>query len=217
MATVSTWSTEDVTSWLGSLSLHHLVPNFERHQIDGSKLLKLSDQDLRGPLRLTKPAEVMAIRGAINKLADDTSRSMYLEHGGGGTRRISASPRLGTQGPPPVRERVGSAEKKTTASRTIPRDHHHRNTIAAEHVPVKQPKLMLGSASELLDRECKYSGWIRKQGGGYKNCEKWGEEEEEGREERGGGGGGGGRGRRKCGVGGGEEYSGWIPQAGRWI
>ena len=33
------------------------------------------------------------------------------------------------------------------------------------------PKLRNGSAPELLDDKCRYSGWIRKQGGGHKNCE----------------------------------------------
>lgn len=155
----SKWTQEDVCTWLGNLSMHHLVPNFERMQIDGSKLVKLSDQDLRGVLRLTKPAEVMAIRGAINKLVEDTSK--YNP-----SRRISASPRLAVSvGQLSPRERSGSIEKK---SRTTPRDMHRHTTIATE--TVRQPKLMQGSASELVDKECKYSGWIRKQGGGYKNC-----------------------------------------------
>jgi hypothetical protein len=154
--TCSNWTTDDVSAWLGNLSMHHLVPNFERMQIDGSKLVKLSDQDLRGSLRLTKPAEVMAIRGAITKLMEDTSRRA--------SRRVSAAPRLGTSLHP--RERAGSFEKK---SRTSPWDHRH-TTIATE--TVRQPQLVHGSASDLVDKECKYSGWIRKQGGGYKNC-KW--------------------------------------------
>lgn len=144
--------------------MHHLVPNFERLQIDGLKLVKLTDQDLRGALRLTKPAEVMAIRGAINKLIEDASLPAYHEP----SRRVSANPRVGTGVALSPRDRSGSMEKKT--SRTVPRD-LHRNTIASEPLAARQPKLVQGSASELIDRECKYSGWIRKQGGGYKNCE----------------------------------------------
>lgn len=154
------WTQEEVCTWLGNLSMHHLVPNFERMQIDGSKLVKLSDQDLRGALRLTKPAEVMAIRGAIKKLIEDSSRPQGHNPP---NRRISAAPRLTTNVP---RERTGSIEKKT---RTHPWDAHRHTTIATE--TVRQPKLVQGSASELVDKECKYSGWIRKQGGGYKNCE----------------------------------------------
>lgn len=162
MSIVSKWSVEDVSSWLVSLSLHHLVQNFERLQVDGTKLVTLTDQDLRGPLRLTKPAEVMAIRGAINKLIEDGKRPFDP------SRRVSAGPRMGVSVNP--RDRSGSTEKK--ASRTIPRD-HHRNTIATEpSSSFRQPKLMQGSASELVDRECKYSGWIRKQGGGYKNWKR---------------------------------------------
>ncbi len=155
----STWTPDDVSRWLGSLSLHHLVPNFERLQIDGPQLVKLSDQDLRSLLRLTKPAEVMAIRGAINKVVDDAYRLSYHDI----NRRVSASPRLINAGI--SRDRPGSFDKKV--SRTVPRD-LHRNTIATEQL--RQPKLVQGSAPELLDKECKYSGWIRKQGGGYKTC-----------------------------------------------
>ncbi len=154
------WSVDQVSNWLGSLSLHHLVPNFERQQVDGPRLAKLSDHDLRKELRLTKPAEVMAVRGAISKLMEDTILSKP------NTRRISASPRMGIP-----RDRAESLDKKT--SKTIPRDNiHHRNTtLGSEPSVYRQPKLVQGSASELLDKECKYSGWIRKQGGAYKSCE----------------------------------------------
>ena len=157
----STWSVEQVSDWLGRLSLHHLIPNFEHHQVDGLKLVKLTDQDLRGKLRLTKPAEVMAVRGAISKLVEDSLPKPT-------TRRISASPRLGMNVSP--RDRTSSLDKKVGGSKTIPRD-MHRNTVASEPRVIRQPKLVQGSASELLDKECKYSGWIRKQGGGYKSCE----------------------------------------------
>lgn len=159
------WAPQDVSDWLGSLSLHHLIPNFDRMQMDGPKLAKLSDSDLRTVLRLTKPAEVMAIRGAISKLVDDAARPVYHEH----NRRISGpSPRTGSLAPS-SRDRLGSGDKKGM-SRTVPRE-HHRNTIAAsEPLGFRQPKLTQGSAPELIDKDCKYSGWIRKQGGGFKNC-----------------------------------------------
>lgn len=159
----TSWSVDDVSNWLSSLSLHHLIPNFERMQVDGSKLAILSDQDLRGKLRLTKPAELMAIRGAIRKLVEDASRPAYLEHN---TRRVSASPRLGLNIQP--RERAESLDKKM--SKTVPREsHRHTVTVPIDEM-VRQPKLVQGAASELVDKECKYSGWIRKQGGGYKSC-----------------------------------------------
>lgn len=159
----ASWSVEQVSNWLGSLSLHHLIPNFERMQVDGTKLAKLSDQDLRVVLRLTKPAEVMAVRGAIIKLTEDTLPKPV-------SRRVSASPRMGVS-VAPDRDRSNSNNLKM--SKTIPRDIHRNATMGSgyEQRTYKQPKLVQGSASELLDRECKYSGWIRKQGGGYKSCE----------------------------------------------
>lgn len=162
LSNYASWSVEEVSSWLGSLSLHHLVPNFERMQVDGPKLVKLSDQDLRKELRLTKPAEVMAVRGAISKLMEDSLPKPN-------PRRVSASPRMGI---PRDRSSSLEKEKRGPSSKTIPRDNHHRNTtMGAESRVYRQPKLVQGSASELLDKECKYSGWIRKQGGAYKSCE----------------------------------------------
>lgn len=167
MSTLYTsWGTDEVSHWLGSLSLHHLIPNFERQQVDGPRLAILSDQDLRSKLRLTKPAELMAIKGAIRKLVEDASRPTYLDHTPT-TRRISTSPRLpGAQIP---RDRSESLDRKT--SKTVPRDHHrHTVSTVSEQSITRQPMLVQGSASALVDKECKYSGWIRKQGGGYKNC-----------------------------------------------
>lgn len=168
------WSIADVTSWLASIHLHHLIPNFERMQIDGVKLVSLSDQDLRLKLRITKPAEVMAIKGAISKLQEDAHYSVEPK------RRVSSN-KL-TPGSAVTRERSGSAgrdDRKAVAahSRTVPRDIHSRgNTYAMD---VKAPRLTQGSAAELIEQS-RYSGWIRKQGGSYKNCESilgigWGE------------------------------------------
>ncbi len=158
------WVQEDVSKWLGSLNLHHLVPSFERMQIDGSRLATLNEQDLKIKMRL-KPAEVMAVRGAINKLVDDTARSNRVQN-----RKVSGTPKS-------ARERTASFEPASLynvddkRAKTVPRE-IHRNTIATDKMSLyKQPKLVPGSAPKLLDKECKYSGWIRKQGGGYKNCE----------------------------------------------
>ncbi len=158
------WSNAEVTSWLASIHLHHLIPNFERMQIDGAKLVSLSDQDLRLKLRITKPAEVMAVKGAIGKLMEDSHLANEPK------RRISSNKLAPGQ---QSRERSGSAgreDRKAIAShsRTVPRDIHTRgNTYSMD---VKAPRLTQGSAAELIEQS-KYSGWIRKQGGSYKNCE----------------------------------------------
>lgn len=158
------WSNTEVTSWLGSIHLHHLIPNFERMQIDGAKLAALSDQDLRVKLRITKPAEVMMIKGALGKLQDDMHQLNEQK------RRVSSTKLLSTGA---ARDRTGSfgREEHITHARTMPREAPpHRNTIASNTTTVKAPRLMHGSASELIEQS-KYSGWIRKQGGSYKSCE----------------------------------------------
>jgi len=164
------WSNSDVTSWLGSIHLHHLIPNFERMQIDGAKLVSLSDQDLRLKLRINKPAEIMAVKGAISKLQDDAYHSTEPKRRVS-TKHLSSTSAVGGGAGPGARERAGSFgrdDRKAMYAKTVPRDMHSRgNTYSAD---VKAPRLMNSSAAELIEQS-KYSGWIRKQGGSYKNCE----------------------------------------------
>ena len=155
------WNVDDVSNWLSKLSLHHLIPNFERMQIDGAALATLSEQDLQSKLRLTKPAERMAIKGAIRKLMEDASRNTYMDQQQA-KRMAGTSPRL------PVTDRPLELDK-IHASKTVPRDHRHTVSSPVDAV-IGLPKLVQGTASDLLDKEHKYSGWIRKQGGGYKSC-----------------------------------------------
>ena len=64
------WSVDDVTKWLESIHLHCLIPTFERLNIAGSDLPQLDDSFLREKLRITKPAEMIALKGAISNLTD---------------------------------------------------------------------------------------------------------------------------------------------------
>lgn len=156
------WSHMEVANWLTTLNLNHLIPNFERMQIDGSQLATLSDQDLRLKLRISKPAEVIAIKGAISKLLDD---ELLLNQEGAGPNLVTW-------------QRAGSYEKDNRHgnSNTLPM--LHRNTVSITSglsgltgTSSRQPPMLVqGCASELIDQS-RYSGWIRKQGGSYKSCE----------------------------------------------
>ena len=51
---------------------------------------------------------------------------------------------------------------------------HTSSSSTASHHLLRSsgmPRLKNKSAPELLDDKCRFSGWIRKQGGGHKNCE----------------------------------------------
>ena len=164
------WSNSDVTTWLGSIHMHHLIPNFERMQIDGAKLVSLSDQDLRLKLRITKPAEVMAIKGAISKLQDDIYHETKRRVSSNKLLSTSAAVGAGAGAGAGARERAGSFgrdDRKASHAKTVPRDMGRGNTYSTD---IKAPRLMNASAAELIEQS-KYSGWIRKQGGSYKNCE----------------------------------------------
>lgn len=147
------WDMEQVSNWLGEIHLSNLIPNFERQGITGAQLAVITDHDLRERLRITKPAEIMALRGAINHLMDVSKRA---------SRKVSSG-----SGGYPKNERKGSFGNDKRP-KTMPRV---STTAPAEKIVYRQPQLMQGSAQELLDANCKFSGWIRKQGGGIKSCE----------------------------------------------
>ena len=149
---------DEVSTWLGEIHLSNHIPNFERNGITGARLAELTDRELRDQLRVVKPSELMALKGAITTL----------------------------QHPPP---RKGSGHGQSRTMTTVGRDPsgsprdlpkaHTLSAIPGQRIPKgiversvsRTPDLRNGSAPELLDDKCRYSGWIRKQGGGHKNCE----------------------------------------------
>lgn len=156
------WDVEDVSTWLGEIHLSNHIPAFERNQITGTRLAELSDKELREQLRVVKPSELMALKGAIAMLKKpQQSRTMSVvpnkreRTGSGGNAKQLQSPFDRTQTLP----QMGS-----NWSTGLPRG-------VVERAVVVLPDLREGSAPQLLDDMCRYSGWIRKQGGGHKSCE----------------------------------------------
>lgn len=156
------WDVDAVSQWLESIHLHTLIPTFEKNNISGIDLPQLDDAYLRDHLRITKPAELTALRGAIHNLIEPVARQANKAVP---KRSVTAPPR------PMERDRSGSLDKPPKKPpATIPRNF----TVGeGDFVPTREPQLKKGaSAPDVLDDRCRYSGWIRKQGGGYKNC-KW--------------------------------------------
>lgn len=157
------WDVEAVSQWLESIHLHSLIPLFERNNITGADLPLLDDAYFRDHLRITKPAELAALRGALHSLTESSARQVKPAVA---KRSVTAPPR------PMERERSGSFDKppKKPTPVTMPRNF---TVPERDFAPTREPQLKKGaSAPEVLDDRCRYSGWIRKQGGGYKNC-KW--------------------------------------------
>lgn len=160
--TYKQWDVEAVSQWLESIHLHTLIPTFEKNNISGIDLPQLDDAYLRDHLRITKPAELAALRGAIHTL---TAYEQGPRQANKGLPKRSVT----TPSKPMERERSGSLDKPLKKPpATIPRNF----TVGeGDFVPTREPQLKKGaSAPDVLDDRCRYSGWIRKQGGGYKNC-----------------------------------------------
>ena len=171
------WSVDDVSKWLESLHLHSLIPIFEGNSISGADLPLIDDAYMRESLRITKPGEITVLRGAISNLTEQAGPPSTRGPNKVQNRRVSA----------PLRERSGSFDKQKTypQTKTYPQVARNLNpTTMPRNFTVsggerelvggatREPRLKKGaSAGEVLDDKCRYSGWIRKQGGGYKNCE----------------------------------------------
>ena len=152
------WDADDVSRWLSHIHLSSLIPSFERFGITGEDLPSIDDAFIREKLRVTKPAEMMALKGAISNLVDSAVQP-------GAARRKSAAPRIELD----VKERRESFGK--AASVPLSRMPLPRNYTMPSEMPSRQPQLKQNAAAtDLLDDNCRYSGWIRKQGGGYKTC-----------------------------------------------
>lgn len=156
------WDEDDVSRWLGQISLSNLIPNFERVGIKGIDLDALDESYMREHLRITKPAEMMALKGAISTLVDAASNNP--------PRRKSAVPRS-VQGVE-KRERTLSFEKGVSKGvpHVIPATLPWNYTVSTDRPSTREPQLMNVSATQLLDDNCRFTGWIRKQGGSYKSC-----------------------------------------------
>lgn len=159
------WTVEDVSVWLSDIHLSNHVHSFERNAVTGMRLAEMSDKEIREQLRVVKPSEFMALRGAISSLVKHSevsglksSKSMLSRDRPGSFERRLASPGAGL-------------EQRT---HTLPHAFNHSvgNKLSVEKltVSIHQPVLKMGSAQELLDDKCRFSGWIRKQGGGHKSC-----------------------------------------------
>lgn len=171
----TTWTVEDVSNWLSQINLSSLVPAFERLSINGAQLAQIDDQFIKERLRMSKPSEMMALRGAIFSLRE-TSPPTQPGGVGGAPRRTSAQPQAGHQRPQSIaasssnRVRTNSYDKTLSIS-TAPGPSKTLPTRRLTTPPggFHQPMLAPGSAQELAE-DCRHCGWIIKQGGGYKNC-----------------------------------------------
>lgn len=153
-----TWGVEDVGRWLCSINMTHLVHKFEMANVTGEVLAKMDEGFVPMSIKIS-PAEKTTLMAAIRMLKSNSykgspSQSDYTTS---------------------HRPRTHSDEKRKAKKPSLGGSHTLRTTPTEIHVTdtIDQmpPVYKYGTASELLDDKCRHSGWIRKRGGGYKNCE----------------------------------------------
>jgi len=173
------WDVDDVSRWLGQIHLSNLIPNFERIGITGSDIPQIDDRYIREHLRVVKPAEIATLKGALSTLVEVSHQSQQLVSP---PRRKSALPRQPAE---MDHQRTGSIDKQSSRTALVqgerktpaglPKNYTMPASVTGSvggTAMAKSPQLINGSAPELLDDHVRYSGWIRKQGGGYKNWKR---------------------------------------------
>lgn len=147
---IKDWNVDRVSKWLYTLNLGHLSNKFEAMRIDGPALLKLDDVFIDTRLRLN-PAEKSAFVGALSSLRSSSVQQVY------GTRTLpvaaARSPRLSSMTMDPSNRSRSNSDSNRHVVKILPND-----------TPRQEPEVTLGPAMDLL-KNCRHSGWIRKQGG----------------------------------------------------
>ncbi len=145
------WNQDNVGKWLCSVNLGYLTVKFEMLRIDGVGLLTMDDSFIDTNLRLN-PAERTAFTGALHCLR--------------------SSPLYGTYPSPRSTTLPNSKAYNACIDLTRPRfDSEATKRVKIHHQTSDSPKpeVKLGPVRELL-KNCRHSGWIRKQGGSNKGC-----------------------------------------------
>lgn len=156
-AILRSWTVEDVSRWLSSLHMNHLVPKFEVANVNG-EVLCMMDEGYMPPLLKLNPAEKTTVMASIKSLKDITTYRNTI------SRQSVDSPRARTS-----TEHEG---KKRRSQPSIPLATRHNTLPSNSRLDVYDPPEHKElPAAEILDDKCRHSGWIRKRGGGYKNCE----------------------------------------------
>lgn len=150
---VKDWNTELVSKWLWSLNLGHLTNKFEGMRVDGPTLLRMDDAFIDSRLRLN-PAEKTAFNGALHMLRSSSVYGTTISNTLPAST-VRSSPRLSNVDSS-GRPRFDSDAAKHPVVKII-----HQSSDPSRN---QQPEVKLGPAIELV-RNCRHSGWIRKQGG----------------------------------------------------
>ena len=144
---VKFWTQEDVGRWLSSINFGYLVPKFEIAGVDGEVLSVIDDAFINTQLRLN-PAEKTAFIGALHIIRNTPSQSNTI-----------------------TGHRISSTHTPLEQPKSTDRRYKTLQPISVNNPVHREPQVLVGPASQLLDDNCRHSGWIRKRGGAHRNCE----------------------------------------------
>lgn len=155
---VENWSLDEVAVWLNVVNLGQHIKAFERAGVTGKTILSIDDTFIQSKLRIQAPAEQLVLKQAIDQL-NEQFRSHSLVH-----KRVSDAS---------INSGVSTLSSSHGVSNTF---HKKRNQTLPPRMPQilpPPPKPLLNkTAKELLEyKNCKYSGYVKKQGGQHKSCE----------------------------------------------
>lgn len=158
-ACVENWSLDEVAVWLNVVNLSQHIKAFERAGVTGKTILTIDDTFIQSKLRIHAPAEQLVLKQALNQL-NEQYRGHNLVHKRPSDASIGASG-LATI-PSPSHVSTGTFQKKR--NQTLP-------PRMPQMLPPPPKPLLNKTAKELLDyKNCRYSGYVKKQGGQHKSC-----------------------------------------------
>lgn len=155
---VENWSLDEVAVWLNVVNLGQHIKAFERANVTGKTILSIDDQFIQSKLKIHAPAEQLVLRQAIDQLNEQhRSHSMVQKR----VSDVSLNTGLSTIAPSAI---AGNNTFQKKRNQTLP-------PRMPQILPPPPKPLLNKTAKELLEyRNCKYSGYVKKQGGQHKSC-----------------------------------------------
>ena len=159
---VENWSLDEVAVWLNVVNLGQHIKAFERANVTGKTILTIDDTFIQSKLKIVAPAEHLVLKQAIDQLNDHhRTHSMVQKRPSNasitsGLVNMSSPSTLGGHGS------TSTFQKKR--NQTLP-------PRIPQMLPPPPKPLQNKTAKELLEyKNCKYSGYVKKQGGQHKSC-----------------------------------------------
>ena len=156
---IENWSLDEVAVWLNVVNLGQHIKAFERANVTGKTILTIDDAFIQSRLKIHAPAEQLVLKHAIDQLNEHhRSHSMVQKR----ASDASISSGLGVAGTMVGHGSTNTFQKKR--NQTLP-------PRMPQMLPPPPKPLLNKTAKELLEyKNCKYSGYVKKQGGQHKSC-----------------------------------------------